>query len=101
MDAAWLEEPLPQERVRLKADDRFLYRRYRGKPAKRPSGSPWWTAYGHRGLDRRVAMLSPCEFAMYYSFKRTDPPCQLGRREDRVHLTDKGRAKIERSARGT
>eukprot|EP00971_Amphidinium_carterae_P179302 3556426-Amphidinium_carterae.1 len=46
-------------------------------------------------------MLSPYEFAMYYSFKQTDPPCQLGRREDRVHLTDNGRAKIESSPRGT
>eukprot|EP00971_Amphidinium_carterae_P228783 4538495-Amphidinium_carterae.1 len=87
MDAAWLEEPLPQERTRLKADDRFLYRRYRGKPTKRPSGCPWWTAYGHRGLDRQVAMLSPYEFAMYFSFKQIDVPCRLGMSEDRVRLT--------------
>eukprot|EP00971_Amphidinium_carterae_P282529 5609055-Amphidinium_carterae.1 len=46
-------------------------------------------------------MLSPYEFAMHYSFKQTDPPCQLGWCEDRARLTDKGRAKIESSARGT
>eukprot|EP00971_Amphidinium_carterae_P305308 6067036-Amphidinium_carterae.1 len=39
-------------------------------------------------------MLCPYEFAMYYQLVQTNPPCAEDMNEDRVKLTEKGRARI-------
>ena len=67
MEAACAGEPWPAEPHRLQADSRQF-------ASKNVASCPFWTLYGQRGTDPRVAQLGAYEFAMHYQQKLAAHP---------------------------
>ena len=94
MNAGCFGKDPPEERTRVHTRTHNLY-----QGAPRTQSCPWWTLYGHRGSDRRVAQLSPYEFAMHYEFALVDPPKVVAddKGDAKYHrLTAKGKKKIDK-----
>ena len=85
MEAACAGESWPTEPRRLVIDNR-------PRSSKSVVSCPFWTLYGHRGTDLRVAQLSAYEFAMRYHQKMAAHPITL----EIARLTESGRAKLGR-----